>query len=174
MDYQRYLALKGIKSTKISEINLKEGKTEMADLRNRPIDKSDDELIFDAPGEQWDRILPLGLWECEITQKPYPEKSKNKHTNQLIVPLEIALPDGVRKAQVYLPLEGDGISFTRLTFDDLGIEYARDSETGACKIKSLKSFVGIRCKAQVVENKFNGRTTNQIRRLYPANYIPPE
>jgi hypothetical protein len=141
----------------------------MADLRNKPIDPADDELIIDAPIDQWERSLPLGLWEAEIPAKPVPESSKGKHVLQLPVPLELAVNDGIRKTFIYLPLQGNGLSFTKQILDEIGIAYEHDGKN-TLKFKSLKAFVGIRCKALVTENKFNGNVTNRVSRLYNSDY----
>jgi hypothetical protein len=174
MDYQRKLAFMGIKSIKINEINLKDGiKTNMADLRTQKMNPNDDELIVDAPLDQWDKVLPLGLWDAVVTTKPVPERSKNKHILQLVIALELSVNDGKRKTNFYMPLEGDGLGFTRGILDELGIDYVHDG-VSTLKIKSLKAFAGLPCKALVAENKFNGNVTNRIKRLFNKEYIPEE
>lgn len=168
--WQRKLAFMGIKSIKTEEYFKKDGIKTMADLRNKPINPEDDELIVDAPLEQWDKVLPLGLWDSVINAKPVPERSKNKHILQLVVPLEMTVNDGKRKSNIYLPLEGDGLGFTRGILDEIGIEFIHDG-VSTLKIKSLKQFVGLKCKALVAENKFNGNITNRVKRLFNKDYV---
>lgn len=172
MDYQRLLALMGIQSIKISEYKFnKDGNKTMADLRNKPINPDDDELIVDAPLDIWDSVLPLGLWDAVVVEKPIGERSKNKHALQLPLHLELTVNDGgKRKGVIYLPLEGNGLRWTREQLDDLGVSYVHDG-IGSLRIKSLKAFVGLKCKAEVAENKWNGNVTNKIKRLYSIDHV---
>lgn len=169
--YQRRLALKGIKSIVISTeiINKKDG-LEMADLRNKPISVNpDDDLIIDAPVDIWDSVLPLGLWDAVIPELPIAERSK-KGLLQLKVPLVLSVNGGNRKASIYFQLEGNGLKWTRENFDELGIDYSHDG-ISALRIKGLKQFVNLKCKALVAENKYNGTVTNRIKKLFNKDYV---
>jgi hypothetical protein len=126
----------------------------------------------DVVADDWDKVLPLGLWDGLIEKEPIFDKNRKTGIKQLVVPLAVITENdkgdkAERKARVTYSFAPTAVGFTRELFDELAVEYEyKNGQVLFC----CADFTNIEVVVEVYKNKQGYRNI----KLHNANYKPQE
>jgi hypothetical protein len=160
----------GIDTEIVSIEKIKKDGLEM-DYTNK---NKDTKVRIQAPIDQWESFLEKGLFEAVVNEVPDFKPCKNNEENHnLIIPIQFL--DGInkgKKANYLLTFTPKSLGRCKRIFDNVGFKYTHDG-SGLLDF-DCNDFKGLKLKAMVDEDNYQGKITNKITMIFHKDYIPEE